>query len=44
MPHEASAAAPRAISLFIQMEYYKNGTLADLIQSGTVGASRERDG
>ena len=30
--------------LFIQMEYYKNGTLADLIQSGTVGAGREHDG
>lgn len=32
----ASAMSHSRHILFIQMEYYKNGTLADLIQSGTV--------
>lgn len=31
MPHEASAAAPRAISLFIQMEYCSDGSLRDVL-------------
>lgn len=39
MPHEASAAASRAISLFIQMEYCSDGSLRDVLNEGSAPLS-----
>lgn len=39
VPHEASAAASRAISLFIQMEYCSDGSLRDVLNEGSAPLS-----
>lgn len=39
VPHDSSAVAPRAISLFIQMEYCSDGSLRDVLNEGSVPLS-----